>query len=228
MLFESERKQLLDVLEDLKRDHFIDAGGGALSLRCDDDRVLMTVTASAFRRWNIGPEDFTVVGLDGTLIEAGSALAASGAPIHLSIYSSFPKARAVLHTHSPYTLVFAALNAPVPSVTNGSDTLGEVPCLYCEDAEVKEAARRNASNTRVPSGIVQRPDVYAVNTNFLIPQLLDKFLQRADELERHGLAFTVYRHGIYLFARTVDETVENLARLEASARTAILSQAVRL
>ncbi len=44
---------------------------------------------------------------------------------------------------------------------------------------------------------------------------------RSAELDKHGLAFLVYRHGAYVFARSLDEAFENYYRVESGARTAL-------
>jgi hypothetical protein len=52
---------------------------------------------------------------------------------------------------------------PVPSVINQADTLREIPCLIADDAADKGQVRSGHLTVPVPKGIVQRPDVNAVN-----------------------------------------------------------------
>ncbi len=52
-------------------------------------------------------------------------------------------------------------------------------------------------------------------------------LARADEITQHGLAFTIYRHGVVAMARGLYEATENLARVEVSARIALFQVILR-
>ncbi|MGH3972628.1 MAG: class II aldolase/adducin family protein [Pseudonocardiaceae bacterium] len=163
----------------------------------------------------------------GRIVDRSGRLAASGTQLHLAIYETFGQVGAVVHCHAPYSLAFASLGVAVPSVTNQADTLGEIPCLIADDTAAKEQVRSGQLAVPVPEGIVQRPDVNAVNLIELIPQLREQFLPRAEEITRHGLAFTIYRHGAVAMARGLYEATENLARVEVSARTALFQAILR-
>jgi ribulose-5-phosphate 4-epimerase/fuculose-1-phosphate aldolase len=221
MLYINERTQALEILEELKRHNLIDCVGGAISMRCNENHMIITTTGSAFKRWNITEDDFIVLNLKGDIIEASSRLGPSGTPLHLGIYESFPECKSIIHTHSQYSLAFASLGLSVPSSINATDVLGEVPCFICDDQSVKQQLAENPLNLQIPAGIVQRQDVFAINTMYLLPQLKEKLLPRRMELLRHGLAFTVYRHGIYVMAKNINEAFENLVRVETNARTYI-------
>ncbi len=47
--------------------------------------------------------------------------------------------------------------------------------------------------------------------------------KRSQELKRHGLVFTVYKHGIFVLARNIDEAFDNLLRVEKNAQTQIFA-----
>lgn len=57
----------------------------------------------------------------------------------------------------------------------------------------------------------------------LLDQIDERIAPRAAELRRHGLAFTVYRHGIFVAARRLDEAFDNLIRVERSAQVQLLA-----
>lgn len=221
MRYESERELVLNTVKDMARWGMLDTNGGAVSVRADSGDILITVTGAAFTRWQIGPRDIIVLTPDGDIVERTGALAASGTWVHLAIYRAFGGCGGIVHAHSPYSLAFASLGMSVPSVINQLDTLGEVPCLAADDSAIKADVAAGRYTVDIPSGISQRADVAAVNVHHLIPQLYATLGQRADELTRHGLAFLLYRHGAFAFARGVYEAVDNLARVEASARTAL-------
>lgn len=221
MRYESERELIINTVRDMERWGMLDTNGGAVSVRADSGDILITVTGAPFTRWQIGPRDVIVLTLDGDIVERTGALGVSGTAIHLAIYQAFRRCGGIVHAHSPYSLAFASLGMSVPSVINQLDTLGEVPCLAADDTAVKADIATGRYTVDIPPGISQRADVAAINVHHLIPQLHAKLGSRADELTRHGLAFLLYRHGAFAFARGLYEAVDNLARVEASARTAL-------
>jgi L-ribulose-5-phosphate 4-epimerase len=227
MRFEAERDLICNAVARLKDWNMLDMTGGAVSMRAADGSILVTPTGTSFRAWQMVPSDVIALSPRGEIVDCSSRLAASSTQLHLSIYETFHQVGAVVHCHAPYSLAFASLGVPVPSVTNQADTLGEIPCLVADDAAIKEQVRSGQLIVEVPEGIVQRPDVNAVNLAALIPQLQAHFLSRADEINRHGLAFTIYRHGAVAMARSVYEATENLARVEVSARTALFQAILR-
>ena len=230
MLYEAERQLLVDTVNDMVRWGLIETTGGGLSVRTDNGDIIITATGSAFARWKITPRDMTVISSTGELRERTSGIAPVGALIHMAAYDMFPDCGAVVHAHNAYVLAFASLGMGIPSCVNQLDTLGEVPCLIADDTAVKGDVLRGESGAplvQLPDGIAQRPEIAAVDTYQLIPQLREKLGSRAEELKRHGLACAVYRHGAFAFARGLTEAVENLARVEMSARTAVFQAILR-
>lgn len=145
----------------------------------------------------------------------------------LQLYKQFPLARAIAHSHCSYCFLFASAGAAVPQTTTASDVLGEVPCIIPSESDIDIKSRLVAqpSKVRIPSALSPRQDVYAVN-NALLPKVMEKLhgLGRESELRRHGLAFTLYRHGIVVLARHIEEATENVERVETSARVAYLAE----
>jgi L-ribulose-5-phosphate 4-epimerase len=223
LLFREQRNYLNSIISDLLAGGLLSQEGGAFSLRGNDQQILFTPAGSSFRRWQIREEDFVVTDYEGNLVQSGNWLGPPGTPLHLDLYRLFPECNAVLHTHAPYTLTFAALGLPVPSMTNVMDTLGEVPCLMADDTAIKQRFQANPTTVPVPSGMVPRPEMVLIHQTHL-PQLKDVLLPRRAELLRHGLAFTLYRHGLFVFARSMDEACNNAMRVETSARIALYSR----
>jgi len=140
--------------------------------------------------------------------------------IVLELFKQFPLCNAVLHSHAEYSHAFAALNLSVPPAAHLMQTLGEAPCIKVEDQRIKEEYFRQPYPVEVPAAMSYRPEIVAVNQQ-IIPQIKEKLGHRQHELEKHGLVFTTYQHGVYVMARNMDEAFNNLARVEASARTYI-------
>lgn len=221
MRYPDEREHALKIAEHLKRWDVLEPGGGAVSRRLDDGNILISCTGLAFRWWDMTTADFIVLTPDGEIVEQTAALGASGTPVHLALYREFPACQGIVHAHSPYALAFASLGMAIPSVTNPLDTLGAVPCASADDLAVKERTRRDGPRHAMPPGVVQVPGPYEINQE-IIPQVLTAFRRRASELDRHGMGFTIYRHGLMAFGRTLDEAANNAHRIESGARAAIL------
>jgi ribulose-5-phosphate 4-epimerase/fuculose-1-phosphate aldolase len=217
LLYREERLQILALVEDLKAFDLLDPTGGAISLRCGAGHVLTVAQGAGFRRWRLGEEDFVVLDPAGNAVQRGERLGPPGAYLHLQLYKLFPECKAVIHTHARYSTAFACLGLPVPQVTNLAETLGEVPCLRADDAAIKRKFAGGGATLEAPSGLPQRPELVAINEAYFA-QIEEKLLPRREELNRHGLAFTLYRHGLFAFARTLDEAFNNLARIEGAAR----------
>lgn len=220
MLYVKERKYLISVIEDLVKFRLIDCTGGLLAMRCGPEHLLMSTFGAAFRRWKCGLEDFIVTDYEGSVVEKHQHAGPASTLMVLEIFRLFPLCNAVLHTHAEYSLAVASLDRPVPPAAHLIQTLGEVPCLRADDKQIKDEYLRNPYPIKVPPAMNYRPEVVAV-VQRILPQIKEKLGHRKDELEKHGLAFTTYKHGVTAFARNMDEAFNNLARVEASARAYI-------
>ncbi|MDJ1133624.1 class II aldolase/adducin family protein [Streptomyces iconiensis] len=229
MRYAAERELLVDTINDMMRLGLLDPTGGALSVRADSGDIIITATGSAFSRWKVTARDMMVISSTGEVVEQTSRPGPTSALLHMEIYDRFPDAGAIVHAHATYSLAFASLGIGVPSCVNQLDTLGEVPCLIADDTAIKRkvlAGSEDAPQVTVPEGLSQRPDIAAKDMQ-LIPQLEEKLVPRAEEIKQHGIGFLLYRHGAFTVARGLHEAVENLARIEMSARTAIFQGILR-
>ena len=222
MKYAAQRREMVHIVDEMKRWGLLNPSGGAFSMRMDDGNILMSVAGSAFHRWNIDVGDFIALTPDGDIVERTSRLGAAATTTHLAIYRRFPAANACIHAHTPYALAFASLGVCVPSVTNRMDVLGEVPCIASDDTAIKAQYRTNPIALHIPEGMNPRPESAVINMLHVEPQIEKILGPREAELDHHGLAFLLYRHGAFAFARTAEETFDNLARVEEAAHTALL------
>jgi L-ribulose-5-phosphate 4-epimerase len=228
-MYETEKAQMLREVEHMVRARLLDRLGGSLSQRTSDNNVLVTPSGASFRRWEITREEIVVLDLKGEWIEGGAYKAAAATPLFLHLYNEFPEVGAIAHSHCLYCLVYSSAGVSIPISTGGGDVMGEVPCIKPErsDTEIKQEELREKNITYVPSAFVQRPDVYAVNDR--LGPLVDPFVAgRRSELKKHGLAFTLHRHGLVVLARNLQEATENIERVEMSARVSYLKSAIHL
>ncbi len=97
--------------------------------------------------------------------------------------------------------------------------------MVTDDTRIKadQVAHPDRYPNIIPEGATPRPDINAVPIEQIAA--VDKLIgHRAEELQRHGIAFLLYRHGVYVVARNLTEACENLGRVE-SAALATLAQA---
>jgi ribulose-5-phosphate 4-epimerase/fuculose-1-phosphate aldolase len=228
MIYDDEIGRLLRAVEILVERGVLDGMGGALSLRAKDGNIVMNVTGSAQRAWQIGDADVTVFSPDGKVVRAGSGPAAAGAVLHLALYQAFPICNSIVHAHSPHVLAYACHGVDLPSVANVTDKLGRMPCFFADDEAIKRMIAGGTYPKRIntPDCAPQRPDVTAINLE-LAEQVARAFGPRANELDQHGLGFLVNRHGHYAFANTLEAAVDTAHRMETSARAGLYVAALR-
>jgi ribulose-5-phosphate 4-epimerase/fuculose-1-phosphate aldolase len=228
MLNEVEaRKKIIEILKDLWDRGHMNTTGVSISIRLDENRILVDQTGTGFRKARVTEGDLLIIDLEGGLIEPAPNTPEKRAPVntavHLAYYKVNPKAQACIHVHAPYSQVFACRGESIEPYTLQSTILGVVPCIQVDDAKYKEKFCRENVQIEVPTGLHARPDVYYVMRE--VASITASSLEpRNAELEKHGLAVMHYQHGIFVFGRNIDESFDNLERIEANARTIIMSR----
>lgn len=106
------RDRILDVGRRMWSLGLVAANDGNVSVRLSDDRVLCTPTGVS--KGMMTASQLTIVDLDGTVVDAGTA----GGPsseirMHLGVYRASASAHAVVHAHPPHATVFALLGEPL-------------------------------------------------------------------------------------------------------------------
>lgn len=100
----------------------------------DRETGLVCMTPSGVNRRTMVAEDIVVMDLDARVVEASNGRKPSSeALMHLAAYEVRPNVCAIVHTHSPFALVFAALERPIPGLVL------EAAHLHCEGGSVPVA-----------------------------------------------------------------------------------------
>ena len=89
---------------------FIAGTDGNLSVRLDDDTIL--VTPSGLPKGSLKAEDLVRVDREGNQVE-GSSNPSSEVAMHLFAYRSRPDCKACVHSHPPYSTAFAVAGIPL-------------------------------------------------------------------------------------------------------------------
>jgi len=101
-----EISELIEIGRLLHLRGWLPASGGNLSVRLEDERVL--ITASGSHKGHLTREDFVVVNLKGEILE-GSKKPSAETELHLLVYRLFPQVKSVLHVHSMNSTLISRL-----------------------------------------------------------------------------------------------------------------------
>lgn len=169
----------------------ISAGEGNLSVRLDDERLLMT--PSGRRKDELSPSDLLVVPVvaePGEAFPPGGPRPSSDVAIHRAAYQARPDARAVVHAHLPASLALT-LAGEIPDPQALPETAHFIPRLPYLGFKAMGSAELAADVARALTDA-------------------DEPLPGAVLLERHGAVAV----GV-----TLDEAVDRLELVEVLCRT---------
>jgi L-ribulose-5-phosphate 4-epimerase len=111
---------------ELPRQGLVKSTSGNVSGR-DPGTGLVVIKPSAYPYEGMQAEDMVVVDCAGNVVE-GSLKPSVDLGAHLYVYRHRPDVMGVVHTHSTYASIFAALAEPIPACLTASAMLGgEVP-----------------------------------------------------------------------------------------------------
>ena len=169
----------------------------------DPERRLVAIKPSGVAYADLTPEKMVVVDLDGTVVE-GTLRPSSDTPTHVALYRAFPDVCGAVHTHSPEATAWAQAAREIPcfGTTHADVFNGPVPLARFLTAEEVE-------------------DGYEANTGKVI---VERFAG-LDPLAVPGVL--VAGHGPFAWGRTPDAEVDVAISMEAIARMARLSLAIR-
>lgn len=108
----SLRHQICDIGRRIYGRGFAAGNDGNISVRLDARRVLCTPTLVC--KGFLSPRDLCIVDLDARQV-AGTRKCTSEILLHLEIYRSDPKARAVVHCHPPHATAFGVAGIDIPT-----------------------------------------------------------------------------------------------------------------
>ncbi len=102
--YESEVAEFLSVCHTLSQRMYVTSHGGNLSLRLEEDLVLITPTR--LYKGSLTDKDLVFIDLKGKTVE-GSREPTGETPMYLNFYRDRPDIKSVIHCHPPYTNAFA-------------------------------------------------------------------------------------------------------------------------
>lgn len=125
-MLEQLREEVFESLIELPKNQLVTMHSGTVS-GCDPDTDLVVIKPSGFRYDKLTPADLVVVDLQGNIVE-GSRRPSSDTGTHLYLYSHRPDIKGIVHTHSPYAMIFGVLGKSIPPTMTSAALLGgEIP-----------------------------------------------------------------------------------------------------
>ncbi len=126
MLFEQLRQEVYESLLELPKNGLVTMSSGTISGR-DPQTGLIVIKPSGYRYDKLTPADLVVLTPEGEVME-GHLRPSSDTGTHLHLYRHRPDVFGIVHTHSPYAGIFAALGKRIPPCLTTSAMLGgEIP-----------------------------------------------------------------------------------------------------
>jgi L-fuculose-phosphate aldolase len=137
MKYISERESIISIGRLLWDKDLVGGFNGNVSLRVDDQYVLVTASGTCLGR--LSSKDIVLIAMDGRVIGAGEPT--SERLLHLDIYRNFPAVKAVVHTHTPCINAFFLNNKVFrPKTFEAEHVLGEVYGVDQDGVNVTDAA----------------------------------------------------------------------------------------
>src|SRR3990172_7665315 len=144
MLLESLRCEVLEAnLELVRRGLVIYTFGNASGISRADGLVAIKPSGVPYEQ--LRPEHMVITGLDGRIVD-GTLRPSSDLATHLVIYSAFPNAGGVVHTHSRFATAWAQAGREVPCLgtTHADYFRGAIPVTEpIPAAEIETDYERN-------------------------------------------------------------------------------------
>ncbi len=148
-MLEELKRQLVDLLLELPGNQLVCLTSGNVSMR-DTKTGLILIKPSGVPYEQIDESKIVVLDIDGNVVE-GTCKPSSDTASHLYIYQHRDDVNGIVHTHSRFAAVFAALgkNIPVVITETAEEFGGEIPCsefVLIGDSEIGKQVVKYGEN----------------------------------------------------------------------------------
>jgi len=123
------KNAIVDIGQRLYDRGMIASTEGNISVRLDDDRIM--VTPSGLAKGRLSPDDMVIVDSNGKQLQ-GESKASSELLMHLFVYKSRPEIASCVHSHPPYATAFAVAGIPLAEdiLPEVALFVGNIPLIY--------------------------------------------------------------------------------------------------
>lgn len=174
-----------------------DSGGGNISARIGQVVVMSPSYSGQSYRWQLQPEDFLLVSLNGELLE-GTGRITREASVHLGLHRKFGEyGTAVIHGHPKNVMVFAAMAMAMPPVIEATQKFGTIQCIEYAPAHSPDLAER----------------------------VINVITGQEDRIAKHAAAALAPWHGLFLMGKDIDAAFDAVERIDTNAFCILQAQA---
>ncbi|MHA1330966.1 MAG: class II aldolase/adducin family protein [Candidatus Hodarchaeales archaeon] len=197
------RKEMASISHKIYEKGLTYSSGGNISVRIGKDRFLIKPADYCFG--DVKPSDFIIIDSRGEKIQGREGTRPSSeTPMHLAVYRDLKDVNAVIHAHSPETLVFCTMGVPIKAETTfAEEEVGFVPVAPYQEPGSQELAEVAAKTLK------------SVEKGLYAP------------LNRPAVACLLEKHGVLLAGKNLTRTFYALESLETTARTILWMKAVQ-
>lgn len=140
MLYLEEKKKMCEIVKTMFDRFETNAAGGNLSLKINDEHIIMTPTLmSQNYLCNLSPFQILVVDSELNIIEGQGNLTRE-INMHMAIYKQNPDIKSVIHAHAKDSMLWASMGKNMPNITEATQKVGEIKCLDYRPATTPELA----------------------------------------------------------------------------------------
>ncbi|MTI46598.1 class II aldolase/adducin family protein [Sporosalibacterium faouarense] len=193
MLYLKERERICEIARIMFDRNLTNAAGGNISIRINDEHVIMTPTLMSQRKFcRLKPEEILVLDYNLNKIEGNGGITRES-NMHIGVLKEVPRAMTVIHAHPKYAMVYACMGKDMPIFYEACEKLREIPTL--------------------PYGKACSVELAEIATEY--------FKSRKDEIEKHGVVALLRRHGILIADKDIYKAYDLLERVETNAYVAL-------
>jgi len=187
------RETMTVVARNMWERRLTNAAGGNLAVKVAENRILITPSLMAERRFClIQPEDLLLIDYSANILEGQGKLSRESA-MHIKLLRNFSFIGATIHAHPFYCMPFVAYGKEIPSVTEATLGRGNVGCIEYTGAGSPQLAEK----------------VYQY------------FEQRRELAERKPMAVILPKHGVVVTGADLFHAYSMLERIEGDAFCAL-------
>ncbi len=193
------RKKIAEIGRVMYARFLTDAAGGNVSVRMGDVILMTPRYAGSKFHWDLKPENILILDLQANKIE-GEGEVSREVRVHKDLLNKFyPDGTAVVHGHARNSLVFCAVEKPIPSMLYSTDKFG---------SEI---------------GFV--PDA-AAHTQDLADHMCAAMQPQLERVRKQAAVALAPRHGVFVLGKDLESGYDALDRVEVSAYCALMSKLI--
>ena len=134
---EKLRKTVVRGAQEIYSKGLVEYGEGNVSVRINKNEILVTPTSTKYDM--LSPELIVHMDLEGNVIGSGR-IPSTEVKMHLAVYKDRPKAKCVIHNHSPYISMLSVLRKGIPIIMEQQVIFlgGEIHCTEITEAHTEE------------------------------------------------------------------------------------------